>query len=215
MKYVNLHTHSANITVDTISICNQYPRFYVENHSIYSIGIHPWHINLEFIEEELSIISNKIFDKNCLAIGECGLDKRIEIDFEIQIDVFKKQLLLAKQFNKPVIVHCVAAFDELIAIKQQFNLSMPIIVHGFSKNEKIAEILLKNGFHLSIGKHLMQNSDFESVLKSIPVEKLFLETDSADFDIKTIYEKAASALKINIYNLQTKIFKNFNNVFKP
>jgi len=152
-------------------------------------------------------------DKNCLAIGECGLDKRIEIPLPFQQMVFEKQLELAEQYQKPVIIHCVAAFNEVIAIKKKMNISVPMIIHGFSKNETIAQQLIDHGFYLSFGKYLIRNPELESVFKSIPNNRLFLETDTIEEGIEEIYHLAAKYKQLSLNELQEIIESNFNTVF--
>ncbi len=87
----------------------------------YSIGIHPWFIVEERLESDFEILESKLQEPSCLAIGECGLDKRIEVPMELQQLVFEKQLLLAQKYQKPVVIHCVAAFQELIEIIEKIE----------------------------------------------------------------------------------------------
>jgi TatD DNase family protein len=213
MNYFNLHTHKATNQPDVLELVNQYPKECDVAIPFYSIGIHPWHIDENSIELELAIISNQLQDNNCLAIGECGLDKRIEIDFDFQISVFEKQLLLAQKFKKPVIVHCVAAFQEVIEIKKRLKITVPMVIHGFSKNEQIAKSLIDNGFYLSFGKYLIQNQALETVFKNIPNDRFFLETDTIEEGIIKVYELAAHYKNIEITELQNIINTNFKTVF--
>ena len=131
----------------------------------------------------------------------------------LQFMVFEQQLLFAQQVNKPVIVHCVAAFDELIAIKKKSNITVPMVVHGFSKNVAVASMLIKQGFYLSLGKHWMNNIDYREVVKTIPLDRLFLETDSSNFSLADLYGEVAVYIGINISELQQQIFSNFETVF--
>ncbi|WP_317048231.1 TatD family hydrolase [Flavobacterium arcticum] len=151
---------------------------------------------------------------NCLALGECGLDKRIEISLEIQEAIFEKQLLLAKKYNKPVILHIVAAFQELIAIKNKIQPNVPIIVHGFSKNAQVAKQLLDNGFYLSFGKYLLRNPELLEVLAQVPENRFFLETDTIEEGIGEVYKKAATARNTDIENIKNIINNNFKTVFR-
>src|SRR4029078_3015939 len=141
--------------------------------------------------ENLEIISKVLPLENCLAIGECGIDKRIETPLQIQTEVFEAQLKLAEKHQKPVVIHCVAAFQEVIEIKQRLKISVPMIIHGFSKNEQVAQSLIKNGFYLSFGKYLFQNPATESVFKNIPLDSFFLETDTLELGIEEVYRHAA------------------------
>ena len=213
LKYINLHTHHFTNNNDVIEIVNRYPNELCENINNFSIGIHPWHINENTFETELKLIEQKINLPNCMAIGECGLDKRIDIPLSLQTEIFELHLLLAEKHNKPVIIHCVAAFNELIAIKNKLKLTIPLIIHGFSKNENVAKSLLDAGFYISFGKYLMTNPTLAEVLFKIPKDKLFLETDSSDFKIEDVYNKAASIKGILPDEVKSIIQKNFELVF--
>ena len=171
-------------------------------------------ILLEFIPGILlEIIKEKLQLSECLALGECGLDKRIEIPLSVQITVFKKQLELVQQTNKPIILHCVAAFEEVIAIKKEMKIKNPMIIHGFSKNEQVARSLLKNGFYLSFGKYLLRNPDLEKVINFAPENQILLETDTIEETIYEVYEKAASIKGISVQEMKTMVFTNFSKIF--
>ncbi len=218
MKFINLHTHHFSNQENILEIVNQYPQEFNEKIPNYSIGIHPWHINECLLDNDLQIIEEKLNEKSCLALGECGLDKRIEVSFDLQKEVFEKQVLLAIKHKKPIILHCVGAFQEVIEIKKRLKIDVPIIIHGFSKNEKVAKQLLDNGFYLSFGKYLMQSrslgKELEIVFQNIPNDKFFLETDSSDYEIEEVYTLASKYKNIEIENLKEIISNNFNSVFK-
>lgn len=213
MIFFNLHTHSYTNQDDVIEIVNQYPQEFDNSIPNYSIGIHPWYIAENRIDSDLQIIESKLKDQNCKAIGECGLDKRIEISMALQQRVFEKQLALAEKYKKPVIIHCVGAFQEVIAIKKKMNISVPIVIHGFSKNIEMANQLVKNGFYLSFGKSLFQINDMDSVFYSVPNDRIFLETDTIDKDIKAVYEIASKNRNIELEEMKVIINANFDTVF--
>ena len=99
-KLFNLHTHNFTNQEHILELVNQYPWEFDEKIPFYSIGIHPWYINEERLNVDLQTIEQKLVLNNCLALGECGLDKRIEIPLETQIKVFKKQITLVQKTNK-------------------------------------------------------------------------------------------------------------------
>lgn len=214
MKFFNLHTHQSSNQEGVLELVNQYPQEFDASIPNYSIGIHPWHIVEDRIGADLKIIESKLKDVNCLAIGECGLDKRIEIPLALQQMVFEKQLALSEKYKKPVVIHCVAAFQEVIAIKKKMAISVPMIIHGFSKNKETAEQLIANGFYLSFGKYLLRNPELELVFKSISKERLFLETDTIEEGIEAVYELAAKYINIELEEMRAIINANFNTVFK-
>lgn len=213
MIFFNLHTHSYTNQDDVIEIVNQYPQEFDESIPNYSIGIHPWYIVEDSIYNDLQIIESKLQYQNCIAIGECGLDKRIEVSIALQQMVFEKQLVLAQKYQKPVIIHCVGAFQEVIAIKKKMNITVPMIIHGFSKNFDLANQLIKNGFYLSFGKSLFQISEMELVFKSLPNNRLFLETDTIEKDIKAVYKIASKYKNIKLEEIEAIITFNFNSIF--
>ena len=212
-KYINLHTHKFSNLSDVIEVVNQYPWEFDANIPNYSIGIHPWYIDENRLEEDLEIIKEKLQLSECLALGECGLDKRIEIPLELQTSVFKKQLEIVKLTNKPIVLHCVAAYDEVIAIKKEMKIENPMIIHGFSKNEQVAQSLLKNGFYLSFGKYLLRNLDLEKVFTFAPENQILLETDTIEESIYQVYEKAASIKGISIEEMKVIVCTNFSKIF--
>lgn len=136
MQFINLHTHQFTNSNQILEIVNQYPWEFSAKIPQYSIGIHPWYINLERLKQDKAIILEKLQEESCLALGECGLDKRIEIPLHIQTDVFQQQIELVQQTEIPIILHCVAAFQEVIGIKKEMNIKNPMIIHGFSKANK-------------------------------------------------------------------------------
>ncbi|PWA04800.1 TatD family hydrolase [Flavobacterium psychrotolerans] len=214
MKFINLHTHNFTNSDSVLELVNQYPNEFDATIPFYSIGIHPWHIAEDRIAEDLMIIESKLKERNCLAIGECGLDKRIEIALELQLQVFEKQLALAEKYKKPVVIHCVAAFQELIEIKNRLEISVPMLIHGFSKNDLLAKQLINNGFYLSFGKYLLRKPELERIFKSIPNNRFFLETDTMEDGIQAVYSLAAKYKNIEIEQLQKQIRSNFEEVFK-
>lgn len=213
MEFFNFHTHQFTNQSNIVELVNQYPQEFDSAIPFYSIGIHPWHIKESEIDLELKIIEEELQSENCLAIGECGLDKRIEIPFEQQIIVFEKQLALAEKYNKPVVIHCVAAFQEVTAIKKKLKISVPMIIHGFSKNKQLAEQLIKDGFYISFGKYLLRNPDLKTVFQNIPNDRFFLETDTIEENIKQVYDLASEYKNITIKELQGIISSNFKRVF--
>lgn len=213
MQFINIHTHKYSNNLNYLEIVNQYPNEFDDTIPQYSIGIHPWYIIENEVENYLIIIEKQIQNKQCLALGECGLDKLIEISLKLQTQVFEKQMLLAQQYNKPVILHCVAAFAEMIEIKKRLKITVPMIIHGFSKNYETAKQLLDQGFYLSFGKYLLQNENLKLVFEQIPNDRFFLETDTINETIEDVYKQAASYKNLKMNELQELIYNNFRSVF--
>lgn len=214
MKYFNLHTHKFTDNPEIVELVNQYPWDFDATIPTYSIGIHPWYMDENRLENDLKVIEEKLQLKQCIALGECGLDKRIEVPVDLQIQVFEKQIALAEKHQKPLVLHLVAAFDELIEIKKRLKISVPIIIHGFSKNQQVAKQLIDNGFYLSFGKYLLRNPELESVFKSVPNDRFFLETDTIEESLEDVYKLASKYKSIPTEDVIEIVNSNFKTVFK-
>lgn len=213
LQFYNLHTHRFPDEKNITALVNQYPWEFDEQIPLYSIGIHPWHIDENRLETDLKIIDEKLALPECLALGECGLDKRIQIPMSLQAKVFEKQIKLAEKHQKPLVLHLVAAFDELIEIKKRLKISVPVVIHGFSKNKQVAQQLLKNGFYLSFGKYLLRNPELKEVFLSVPIDCFFLETDTIEETIYDVYNLAAEYKELTIAELQKQVEYNWEKVF--
>lgn len=208
--YINIHTHKNNS--DTVlSIYNKNLEEKITDKTNFSVGIHPWFIAEKNLPKQLKTVEKELQKRNCFALGEIGLDKLTKIDFGLQQKVFKAQLDLNKEAKKPVVLHVVKAFQEITAITK--NYDYPFIIHGFTKKLPLAEQLIKKGFHLSFGKQLLYNEPLQLVFKSIPLNRIFLETDDASISIKEIYKKAASIKEISLESVILATKNNFETVF--
>lgn len=214
MQYFNLHTHQFTNQPDVLELVNQYPQEFDASLPFYSIGIHPLYIDENRLENDFQVVDEKLALSECLALGECGLDKRSETPFEMQQSVFEKQLALAEKHRKPVVIHCVAAFQELIEIKKRLKISVPMIIHGFSKKVELAKQLIDNGFYVSFGKNLLRNPELELVFKSIPNDRFLLETDMVEEGIQEVYALAAKYKGLELKELQEIVNKNYKTVFE-
>ncbi|PWB20612.1 TatD family hydrolase [Flavobacterium sp. HTF] len=214
MEFFNFHTHQSTNQPNILELVNQYPQDFELSIPFYSIGIHPWYIAEDRIDVDLKIIEAQLQTKKCLAIGECGLDKRIEIPLDLQTFVFEKQLALAEKHKKPVVIHCVAAFQEVIAVKKKMKISVPMIIHGFSKNVQVADQLIKEGFYLSFGKYLLRNPELKTVFQQVPNDRFFLETDTMEETIEQVYQLASEYKNIDIKELQDIISSNYKDIFQ-
>lgn len=212
--YIDIHCHVNKRHAD-LAIQSFDTHEIIDAGDYFSIGIHPWYIERQDMASALhkmkQLAENSEF---LLALGECGLDKAIALDFELQTQVFKMQIQLAEKYKKPLIIHCVKAYNELMQLKKTLRPAMPWIIHGFNGNTVLAEQLIKQGCYLSIGKNLLQNNQkWRGFLKQVPLDKLFLETDTAQISITHIYTEAAKGLNISVSTLKQQIQYNFNNLF--
>ncbi len=175
----------------------------------YSIGIHPKFIDINGIEEQFNWLESNITE-HCIAIGECGLDSFADTNQKVQEEVFLRQIRISNEVKKPVIIHCVRKFYEVISFKKYAE--QPMIIHGFNKKESVAEDLLKNNFYLSFGKAVLYNLSLQNTLKITPLDKIFLETDNDDFNIRDLYLKAADIKGISVEDLHQQILENLETI---
>ncbi|MCI2228874.1 TatD family hydrolase [Polaribacter sp. MSW13] len=212
MLFFDVHTHKTCSVEDVFSIVNKYPNS--TNFSRpFSIGIHPWFAKQETLEEELLFVEHQIQNNNCLAVGECGLDKRSLTNFEFQKAVFIKQILLSEKYQKPLMIHCVKAHQEIIEIKKELKPIQTWLFHGFNKNSQIAKSLLKNRIILSIGPVIIKNTKLQEVFLELPLSSILLETDDTEIEIREVYQKASEIKKKRIEELQQVLHQNFKDIF--
>ena len=213
MDFIDIHTHQQNRVENVFTIENKYPTS-VDFSKPFSIGIHPWFIKKESLKNELLLIEEKLQDINCFALGECGLDKISETDLTLQKIVFKKQLELSEKYKKPLLIHCVKAYQELIEIKKEMKPTQTWVLHGFHKNSQVAESLLKNGIILSFGAGIINRKKLQEVVFNIPLPSILLETDTAEISIEKVYQKMAAIKNISLEELKSEIKQNFKSIFK-
>lgn len=216
-KYIDIHTHSTENDADIISIKN-YDAF--EDYDIYSTqkysaGLHPWFLNHD--SNQIGIDNLKKISRypTIMAIGECGLDRFSKTDFNLQIEIFEMQIALAERRKLPVIIHCVRAYSDLIAIKKKLNPKVPLIIHGFNQNSEILSELIKHNFYISIGSAIFNPNYYAyKHFTKILSNRLFLETDNSKISIKLIYKKASEILQRTEKELIAIINQNFQEVFQ-
>ena len=223
IPFINIHTHFAPSDGNVLSIQN-YSQNEWENTAFViarseateggrfaSVGIHPWFLTKENGETGLKTLAELLKNPNVLAIGECGLDKIKGESLDVQTPFFEAQVRLAEAMRKPVIIHCVRAFNEVIAVKKRLKPSVPLIIHGFNKNAEILNALLQNGFYISIGHAILRGSDeFKKSVSTIPLGRLFFETDDKEMQIQDVYEAYCKLVKIDLNDLKSVVYKNFN-----
>jgi TatD DNase family protein len=210
--FINTHTHTqlydAKLELVNLNLG------VADKPNYYSYGLHPWYIEKDTYEDKLRDLKIAVHEKRCLAIGECGLDKLSKVNFELQTKVFVEHIKIANQIKKPLIIHCVKAFNELLNCLNLNDNKMPVIVHGFNNNENIARILVSHGIHFSFGKALLgYESNAAKAIKNVGRKNFFLETDDADISIKYIYKKATELLGIDEDTIRLQLQSNFENVF--
>lgn len=163
---------------------------------LYSAGIHPWWI--ENSSESLISSFFSIIEKhgNIVAIGECGIDKLINVPLDLQQDIFVRHISLSESLALPMIVHCVRAWQELITLHRRYTPSQPWIIHGFRGKPSVLRMLIDEGLYVSYGEYFNEES-----LRLTPIDRILLETDESKLPITDIAAKVAGTLNLNIEQL--------------
>jgi Mg-dependent DNase len=160
-----------------------------------SVGLHPWYVAADW-EEQLRILGEVAGKKRVMLIGETGLDKLCKTDFELQQTVFLRQIELSEEVQKPLIIHCVKAWQELMDIRKKALPSVPWIIHGFRGKPELASQLLELDIYLSYGERFNAES-----VRITPLERLCTETDESKLPIEDVYRKIAETKGILVEEL--------------
>ncbi|RZK50728.1 MAG: hydrolase TatD [Pedobacter sp.] len=215
MQFLDLHTHIAALQPEVLRIqslhLSEATFLAMPKQKPISIGLHPWYTkfaDFPTLQKYLKVIAQQA---NVRMIGECGLDKLRGEDLSLQLEMLRFQVQLGDSLNKPIILHCVKAFDELIALKNSLQPKVPLIIHGFQKNAQLATQLLGQGFYLSVGASGLKSPSLSGFLKEY-TGPVFLETDQGEVSIELIYEMYADLKKISVEKLKDIIFANWQQV---
>ena len=209
--FIDIHTHNPDYEENVIKIINIFNETQLinENFQYVSIGLHPWNIKNDN-SEHLQYIKKTSLLKQVFAIGEAGLDRAVDIDYKLQKDIFIAQAHIAQNTSKPMIIHAVRSYYDIISNRKLFAVAPPWIIHGFNANEKTAIELVKHNFYLSFGKSLHnKKTEFQILFNKIPPSCILFETDDSGASILSIYEKASQLLKIPLDKLKLLIYRNF------
>ncbi|KAL0363323.1 UNVERIFIED_CONTAM: putative metal-dependent hydrolase YabD [Sesamum calycinum] len=156
-----------------------------------NFGIHPWFIS-ERTPNWLNTLKEFLAATPAAAVGEIGLDKGSvgkRIDFTDQVEVFRQQLELAKELKKPASVHCVRAFGDLLEILKSVGpFPSGVVLHSYLGSAEMVPEFSKLGAYFSFSGFLMsmKESKAKKMLKSIPPERILLETDAPDAQPKSV-----------------------------
>jgi TatD DNase family protein len=219
MDLFDIHTHESAISDSdddvpkrcATYVLNVYPLGfeYAKDSDVcdwFSCGVHPWYS--DDAEPQLKFLKEIANDPRIVAIGEAGLDKLKGPDLATQQQIFVQQIELSEQLQKPLIIHCVKAWDELAALKKKHKPAQPWIIHGYRGKAEQARQLAALGFMFSIGDKFHADA-----LRTIPINCLFCETDESDLEIEYIYARIAEALDMKTEDFAEQIAANVKRVF--
>jgi TatD DNase family protein len=179
----------------------------------YTYGIHPWFLTAENFGEHIEKVKEITADEEVIAIGEAGFDKLRGPAFDLQRKAFREQVKISESLGKPLIIHCVRSWEEIIGEMKELKPHMPWMIHGFRGKIQLAEQLLSKGFYISIWFDFALRPESSDLIRKIANNMFFLETDGADVDIRDIYSKVAKDLDINTEELKRRLSDNYKKFF--
>ncbi len=217
LPYIDIHTHKA-YNDKNLYVTNVFPKELKSDLSFlrfFSCGIHPWYIkNDADMEAQLQLVEKEIARENFMALGEAGLDKLCDTPWKLQQAAFKKQIAISENSRKPMIIHCVKAWDDILHFRKAEKPQNIWIIHGFNSSEQMAKQLIACGCLLSFGSLILRSdSKAAKILSALNQEDFFLETDDADMNIQKIYEKASEIRNVDMEKLKAQQYKNFERIF--
>lgn len=228
MNYIDIHTHRNTqqegidqiVSFDLLSAMKTMDS--MEGTSFpFSLGLHPWsvdQVDQGQEEERWKFLKQGLSSPHCRGLGEIGLDRSRKASWNKQLSWFIQQVELAKSLRIPVIFfHCVRAYDEMMSVLKQTGYEGKLIFHDYNGNLPITERLLRlsSPVYFSYGSKLFQEqSQGHKVLKHLPLQRLFLETDDRkEMSIQTIYAKAMAVLGLSEEDLKRRIIQNYSDCF--
>lgn len=210
VPYVNIHTHRPT----------------GRGVELRAEGIHPWRADRAAAEEFAARLVGQAdgrldghvdgrldgLDGRVQAIGEIGLDYASTVDRQLQLDVLRIQLALARRRGLPVVLHCVRAFEPLM---RELAACPPraVIFHGFIGSPEQARQALGRGYMLSFGERTFASPKSLRALQEVPLTQLFLETDDDPVTIESIYERVAALRGIGLEVLKRAMLENYERIF--
>lgn len=182
-KLLDCHTHSQEVScqaIRSLTYAEWGDDATIEEGQLYSIGFHPWSLPPE--ENQTALIDQMqrrlASAPQIVAVGECGIDKvRSNATLSQQLVWLEAQMRLACQIQRPILLHTVRAWAEMIEMRsqmeQEFAQLPPMVLHGFRARGEVAQMMLSKGFALSFSRHY----DAEALHLAYESHALLVETD--------------------------------------
>ncbi|KAG0620589.1 hypothetical protein M758_4G228000 [Ceratodon purpureus] len=148
-------------------------------------GLHPWYVN-ERSKDWLSKLKSMLESEPAAAVGEVGLcqsKKGREVEVDVQVEVLRQQLHLARELHRPVAVHCVRAFGPLLQLLEEMgHFPEGLILHSFMGNQEQVKQLAKYNAYFSFSGFAtsLKRQKAKGVWRAVPLDRLLLETDCPD-----------------------------------
>lgn len=182
----DVHTHNPDARDAIINVEPGFTAYRPD--ALYSIGIHPWNTPLA-TPQLLATLATEALRPQIVAIGEAGLDRLQGGPLDRQIQLFESQVAISERLEKPLIVHCVRAWSELLALHRKLRPRQPWVIHGFRGKPELARQLLDSGLYISLGERYNP-----ATLAIIPHDRLLRETDDSGKDSLSLPPSSLASL---------------------
>ena len=215
--YIDIHTHGAKPVHGLFSVevlMAHEERIPEKTPDLaFTYGIHPWYLDESNHNRQLASVIKTTADSLVIAVGEAGFDKIKGPSMDLQRKTFEEQVIIAEELKKPVVIHCVRAWDELLSAHKRLHPKLPWLVHGFRGNKDLAMQLISKGMYISFWFEFILKPESSELVRSLPKDRIFLETDGAEVDIRDIYNKVSGDLGLELNGLKKLILDNFKRFF--
>jgi len=212
-NYIDIHNHggtslSGRFCVDNL-MAHEPAIPGDDNGMAFTYGIHPWHLEAGSLDDQLEKVGIHSAHPNVIALGEAGFDKLRGPALDLQRNAFEEQVIIAGERAKPLFIHCVRSWDELLASHKRMRPSKPWLVHGFRGKKDLAIQLISKGMYISFWFDFIMRPESSDLVRNLPADRIFLETDGSGVDIRLIYEKVANDLDTATERLKEQIYSNY------
>jgi TatD DNase family protein len=210
MIFVDAHTHRVPAS-GTLAVMNLHrDEVVVPADGLWSVGIHPWFIREGSVDGELARLRTHLELPRVVALGECGLDRLAKTAWALQREVFLRQLELAQDFGKPVIIHNVRSGSDLLQIRKGLTGATPWLLHGFHGTIREAELFVQQGCYLSFGRGVLDSGSRASrACAATPLERILPESDDAPLETAAVTEAIARIKNLDTGEVISALYANF------
>lgn len=183
--------------------------------SIACTAIHPWRCAAPGSEDAFRLVAEAARSKSVSAIGETGVDRiRRSAPIDLQLDAFRRHAELSEETRLPLVIHSVRANSDISSMFAEIRPASRWIIHGFRAGPLEAERILSKGIMVSLGTRELARPGAKDLLRRIPTNLLFFESDDSGLPVEDAYKLAATILECGVEELASRILANWNRLFE-
>lgn len=177
------------------------------------VGVHPWDVEDQDYREVMPKI--EALKGRIIAIGEIGMDTAKKgADVVRQRIFFNMQVELAIRLKLPIVVHSVRQHSVINdTLWHNRSLLKGVVIHNFVGSQPLVDDFLRSGCYLSLSPSSLEKIKSGDIIKNIPANRLFLETDESEASIVELYQKVADIRGVSVENLKKSIQENYGRLF--